>query len=184
MGYLFAKSTEMKKGQETDKISKIKVQESIKRKYKKRKKNLKEIYTLEGEDIEFSFLLNVISWALLDNRGKKFNTPKIKVQEVQALLVLEHLPNSEISHKIYVAANPYIQSLDNQNELKEIISVKKDKVTVIDSEVTLLCELAEELLNKIKLKELQLVKYVFSKKAQRDMLRKYYATTCKTKLSQ
>ena len=77
------------------------------------------------------------------------------------MLVLEHLPNSEISHKIYVAANPYIQSLDNQNELKEIISVKKDKVTVIDSEVTLLCELAEELLNEIKLKELQLVKNVF-----------------------
>ena len=66
------------------------------------------------------------------------------------MLVLEHLPNSEISHKIYVAANPYIQSLDNKNELKEIISVKKDKVTVIDS----------------------------------DMLRKYYATTYKTKLSQ
>ena len=164
MGYLFAKSTEMKKGQEADKISKIKVQESIKRKYKKRKQNLKEIYTLEGEGIEFSFLLNVISWVLLDNWGKKFNTPKIKVQEAQAMLVLEHLPNSEISHKIYVAANPYIQSLDNQNEMKEIISVKKDKVTVIDSGVTLLCELAEELLNEIKLKELQLVKNIFSKK--------------------
>ena len=70
VGYLFAKSTEMKEGQETDKISKIKVQESIKRKYKKRKQNLKEIYTLEGEDIEFSFLLNVISWVLLNNWGK------------------------------------------------------------------------------------------------------------------
>ena len=80
------------------------------------------------------------------------------------MLVLEPLPNSEISYKLYVTTNPYIQSLDNPNELEEIISVKKDKVTVIDSEDEPLCELAEELLNKINLKDVLLVKNIFSKK--------------------
>ena len=147
-----------------NKMSKIEVQESIQTIYKECKQNLKKIYTLEGEDIEFSFLLNVVSWVLLDNWRTKFNKYKIYVEEVQAMLVLEPLPNSEISYKLYVATNPYIQSLDNPNELKEIISVKKDKVTVIDSEDEPLCELAEELLNKINLKDILLVKNIFSKK--------------------
>ena len=71
-----------------NKMSKIEVQESIQTIHKECKQNLKKIYTLEGEDIEFSFLLNVVSWVLLDNWRKKFNKYKIYVEEVQAMLVL------------------------------------------------------------------------------------------------